>query len=115
MTLFSFFFLFFYLLFKAHRQVMGWKGWQTFLTRAVSLTCRAYVPAEQEFEIVTAPMAWSKCISTAFCIIENGFEMASKKKKNETKNKRKRHFFLPWKRFGFKNKNYAVKQTTNPL
>lgn len=87
---------------------MGWKGWQTFLTRAVSLTCRACVPAGQEYEIVTAPMAWSKCISTAF-------EMASKKNKNKTKNKRKQHFFLPWKCFGFKNKNYAVKQTTNPL
>lgn len=94
---------------------MGWKGWQTFLTRAVSHTCRACVPAGRECEIVTAPVAWSKCISTVFYIIENGFGMPSKKQSKKAKTKESKTFSLSWKHFGFQNKNYVVKQTTNPL
>lgn len=93
---------------------MGWKGWQTFLTRAVSLTCLACVPAKQGCEIVTAPVACSKCISAVFHVIENGFEILSEKMKQKAETNESQTF-LSWKHFGFKNRNNAVKETTNTL
>lgn len=78
---------------------MGWKGWQTFLTRAATLTCRPNVRGVARSWRRPRPRASvsQQCRTS----LKMGLKCRVKKNKQTKENKT---FSLPWNYFGFKNK-----------